>query len=97
MSIEREDPKIGFEEMDFEQLEGDPEYSLVLQEAALEYLQTEDSEYFERDFTGELDSDGYLIRKDGKNSNTKPSQNIGPKGMEYVAERTKEKLRNRAE
>ena len=81
--------------MDFESLEKDPEYSSALQEAALEYLRTEDREYFEREFNGELDSDGYLFKKDGSTSNTKPSQNIGGgKAMDRVLEIVKERIRS---
>jgi len=63
------------------------------QEAALAYLREEDKEYFDREFSGELDTEGYLLRKDGTSSNTKPSQNISGKGMQQVTERlrTKEK------
>ena len=80
--------------MSYEQLEADPNYSAALQEAALEYLRAKDKEYFEREFTGELDSNGYLIGKDSRSSNTKPSQNIGDKGMKEILEAAKEKLRN---
>jgi len=80
--------------MDFVQMEKDPEYIPALQEAALEYLKTEDKEYFEREFNGELDPEGYLLKKDGSPSNTKPSQNIGGgKAMVRVLELAKERLR----
>lgn len=83
--------------MSFEELERDSEYKDILQEAALEYLKTEDKEYFEREFSGELDNEGYLLKKDGSNSNTKPSMNIGGgKAMEAVLEKTKERLRSQS-
>jgi len=86
-----------FEDMDFQQLESDPQYGPMLQEAALLFLKTEDREYFEREFSGELDEEGYLLKKDGGNSNTKPSQNIGGgKAIERVLAITKEKIRNNA-
>lgn len=86
----------GFEDMSFQQLETDPRYSRILQEAALEALKTEDKEYFEREFNGELDAEGYLLRKDGTNSNTKPSQNIsGGKVMRRALEIAKEKIKNK--
>ena len=61
----------------FSGLEGDPARESLLQQKALEYLKTEDAEYFNREFSGELDEEGYLYKKDGTTSNTKPSQNIG--------------------
>ncbi len=49
-----------YESMDFSQLEADPVAGPVLQEMALKYLKEENKDYFEREFTGELDSEGYL-------------------------------------
>jgi hypothetical protein len=66
-----------YESMSFDEIESDPAAGPVLQRVALNYLKTYNKEYFDREFTGELDKDGYLIRKDGQNANTKPSQNIG--------------------
>ncbi len=83
-------PENAYESMDFDQLQADPIAGPVLQEVALEYLKTQDREYFEREFTGELDEDGYLIPKGlNHNSNTKPSHNIGSAGMDWVMEKTK--------
>lgn len=77
------------EAMTFEEVEGDPVYGPVLQQKALEYLQTEQSDFFEREFTGEVDADGYLVRRDGVNPNTKPSQNISGPAVERVLEMLK--------
>ncbi len=83
-----------YESMDFSQIEADPVAGPVLQEMALKYLKEENKDYFEREFTGELDSEGYLDSKKGGSSNTKPSQNIGGGvAMEKVVEWTKEALR----
>ena len=83
-----------YESMNFSQLEADPIAGPILQGKALEYLKTQDAEYFEREFTGELDSEGYLDAKKGGSSNTKPSQNIGGgKAMQWVIDETKAALR----
>lgn len=84
-------PGIDYNSMDFTQLEADPVAGPVLQEKALQFLRTEDSEFFNREFSGELDDDGYLTKKDGTSSNTKPSQNITG-GMQRVVEMTQEAL-----
>lgn len=78
-------------DMELEALRNDPDGNRALEAAALEYLQTEDQEYFDREFTGELDEDGYLVNKDGTSSNTRPSQNITG-GLNRVIEMAKEKL-----
>lgn len=86
-------PGIDYNSMDFTQLEADPIAGPILQEKALQFLRTEDSEFFNREFSGELDDDGYLTKKDGTSSNTKPSQNITG-GMQRVVEMTQEALRS---
>ncbi len=70
-------PESNYESMGFNELERDLVAGPILQKKALEYLQSEGSEYFNREFSGELDDEGYLFKKDGATSNTKPSQNIG--------------------
>ncbi len=89
-----ETPK-DFDAMDFNELEADETAGPVLQAQALQYLRTEQSDYFKREFNDKLDADGYLIKKaDGMTSNTKPSQNIGGgKAMDEVVRRTKEALK----
>lgn len=83
--------------MDFNRLEADPDAGPVLQRMALEYLLTDDRVYFEKFFTGDLDKDSYLIRKDEQKPNTKPSQNIGGGlAMLEVTRMTKENLRRRS-
>ncbi len=92
-----ERPAVSVEEMDFSQLEGDPIFGPILQEKALEYLKKQDAKYFESEFTGELDKDGYLIsRKGSASSNTKPSQNIGSAGMGWVVEETRREAKRRS-
>jgi hypothetical protein len=76
----------------FESLYKDPVAKDILEKVSLEYLQTQDKEYFDREFTGELDTEGYLIKKDGSNSNTTPSMNITGKGMQWVMEKVKAEL-----
>jgi hypothetical protein len=92
-----ESPKeiTNFESMDFLQLEADPVSGPVLQEQALNYLKTEDKEWFEKEFTGEITPDGYLIGKDGK-ANTKPSQCMGSPGVEKVTQMTKKTLKEKS-
>lgn len=81
-----------FEGMDYGALERDPVFGPVLQEMALVYLKAVDTEYFDREYTGERDDAGYLKRKDGAAANTLPSQNV-TSGMKVVEEMTKQKLR----
>ncbi len=88
-----ETPK-DFDAMDFNELEADQTAGPVLQAQALQYLRTEQSDYFKREFNGELDADGYLVKTDGTPSNTKPSQNIGGgRAMDEVVRMTKEALK----
>lgn len=78
-------------DMEWDTLSHDPVAKPILEEESLRYLQTEDAEWFNREFSGELDSEGYLLKKDGTNSNTKPSQNITG-GMQKVVEATRARL-----
>jgi hypothetical protein len=81
-----------YEAMDFNQLESDPTAGPVLQRVALNYLKTYHREYFDREFTGELDNKGYLIKKNGQESSTKPSQNLGGQSMCDVVNMTRIEL-----
>lgn len=84
--------EVNYELMDPLQLESDPVARPILQEKALEYLKTEDKQWFQREFTGELTKDGYLIGKNGS-ANTLPSQAIGGGiAMEKVLRMTREAL-----
>ncbi|MDB5194808.1 MAG: hypothetical protein JWN50_822 [Parcubacteria group bacterium] len=86
-------PGSQFDSMDFAALESDPATGPTLQEQALNYLRTKDSEFFNKEFSGELDSEGYLLKKDGTTSNLKPSQNIGGgAAMQRVEELTRAAL-----
>jgi hypothetical protein len=77
----------------FEQFDNNPEAKEILEKVSLEYLTIQDKEYFDREFTGELDSEGYLIPKDGSFAGTKPSMNIGGgQAMQWVIERVKAEL-----
>ena len=72
---------------------GDPVACDVLERVSLEYLKTQDKAYFDREYTGELDDGGFLIRKDGGKPLEKPSMNIGGgKAMQWVIEKVKAEL-----
>jgi len=83
-----------YDSMDFAQLEADSIAGPILQEVSLYWLKTYDKEYFDREFTGELDSEGYLKSKSGGSSNTKPSQTIQG-NADTIAYMTKDKLMGR--
>ena len=86
-----------FEEMSFFDFEGLPNthpYFSIFQNQMLKYLKTEDTDYFEQNYSGEVDSEGYLFRKDGSNSNSLPSQNTSSKlAMEQVVKMTQDEIR----
>jgi len=81
-----------YENMNFEELRKDSVAGPILEKNALEILQTKDKEYFNREFTGELDEQGYLVRKSDGRALTKPSQNI-ERYREDVVEMTRTELR----
>ena len=71
----------------------DPVAADTLERVSLEYLKTQDEVYFYGQYTGELDSDGFLIRKDGRKPLEKPSMNISEgKAMQWVIEKVKAEL-----
>ncbi len=80
-----------YETMSFDDLEKDVVASAVLREQALNYLKNKDKEWFDKEYTGEVTADGYLIDKDG-NANTKPTQCLGGSGMEEVLNATRAEL-----
>lgn len=85
--------KPNYQTMSYEELEADPVAEPILQQKALEYLRAKDKEYFERNFTGAFDSEGYLIKKGSAGSGSiKPSQSIGDAGLQEVLENTKREL-----
>ncbi len=93
MFKERSKPK-DYKMMSYQELESDPKYLGALDQAALEFLTTEDAKYFNEHFTGELDNAGYLIRKDGGKPINTPSMCIGGgEPMERTAKRAKEIIR----
>lgn len=54
----------------------DPKYSEIFQRNCLSYLKTHDSDWFSKNYSGEVSSSGYLIDKDGNETNFLPSQCI---------------------
>lgn len=77
----------------FEQFHNDSVASEILEKVSLEYLRTQDRDFLNSQYTGELDPDGFLIRKDGGKPLEKPSMNIGGgKAMQWVIERVKAEL-----
>lgn len=79
--------------MNFNELEKDPTAGPILQKKCLEYLKTQDKEWFEQEYTGELDEEGCLIpRSENGGHSTFPSQNITA-GIPWVEEETKKELK----
>lgn len=66
-----------WDSMSFDQLESDPVAEPVLQQVALEYLKRNHPEAFFSEYTGEIDSWGYLETTHKDIGKTKPSQQIG--------------------
>lgn len=60
------------------QLNSDDRFKKILERHALIWLEDNDKEYFERHYSGVAES-GYLLDKDGKETNFLPSQviNVG--------------------
>jgi hypothetical protein len=78
MGIEGASSQFEINSKEFLEMERDPEKNKILQIAALEYLKTNENEpdFMERwGYTGEVDEDGYMIKKDGS-SGPKPSQHF---------------------
>ncbi len=59
-----------------ESLENDPRFQQIIEAESLSYLKTTDSAWFYRNFSGEVSPAGYLIDRQGKETNLLPSQNI---------------------
>lgn len=75
---EQEKPKKYLEgEENSSKLEDSPRFRQMLEEESLNHLKTNDSKWFYENFSGEVSSEGYLIDKNGKETNLLPSQNIG--------------------
>jgi hypothetical protein len=64
----------------------DARYRQIFQEKSMDYLKNEDKDWFESRFGGISDS-GYLLDKNGQETNSLPSQNIsaGIKKVETAA------------
>lgn len=61
---------------DSEEIKDDPRFKELLEKESLNHLKQNDKEYFYRYYSGEIAPSGYLIGKDGKETNSLPSQNI---------------------
>jgi hypothetical protein len=94
MGFEQPKEVADFESMTADQLEHDPVAAEVLQKKALEYLKTQDKEWFDREYTGELTPDGFLIPKVEGAVGTKPFQSVSGDGFLWVIEQTKKELLN---
>lgn len=87
-------PENNYDTMSFSDLEQDPMAGPILQQKALEVLKTDDKEWFDSEYTGELDERGYLVKKNETGASTMPSMNIsGGKVMEKVLELTRAELK----
>jgi len=75
--------EMGIKEEQTRGVESDERYKALYQEASLNYLKTKDAEWFNREFSEELSPEGYLLDKQGKETNLLPSQNITA-GIEEV-------------
>ena len=84
--------KVNYASMNFFQLEADPIAEPILQKVALLFLQTDDKDWYDRKFTGQLDSEGNLIGKREQYSGLKPSKHIPGFKIDKVAEMTKQEL-----
>lgn len=72
------------------QVENDPQFRQLLQANSLRYLETQDREWFHRDFSGQVAPSGYLLDNNGNETPFLPSQNVGPAGWEDVNRQTRE-------
>jgi hypothetical protein len=77
-SLNRQNEKSdqGAVEEAYTNLEGDSRFNKLLEEVALNYLKTKDADYFYENYSGVAPS-GYLIDRQGKETNSLPSQNLG--------------------
>ena len=57
-------------------LNDDPTYQGLLEDTALEYLKTHDTDWFNRNFNGKRDRQGHLLDTDGEPTPFLPSQNV---------------------
>ncbi|OGI95089.1 hypothetical protein A3A03_04040 [Candidatus Nomurabacteria bacterium RIFCSPLOWO2_01_FULL_40_18] len=66
----------------------DPEYKRLLQERSLTYLTKKDPKWFYSLYSGKVSEQGYLLDKNGKETNVLPSQSI-TEGLKEVTEAAK--------
>lgn len=81
--------EMGLEQTDRE-LESNPQFKGILEEESLKYLKANNADWFFSEYSGEVSPQGYLISKDGKETNFLPSQNISagyPEVLEAVRAR----------
>ncbi len=78
--------------------ENNPEYRKFFENESLELLKKHDLEYFNNNYSG-VGEDGYLLDKEGNQTSSLPSQNIGGSlgGIKYsnIKESIDEKFKNR--
>jgi hypothetical protein len=89
-----EQPK-DYQGMSFEQLDADIIARPVLWRIIFEYLKNKDRQYFEKTYTGKINSEGYPELRSGGHTNTTLSQSIGIIGDEArlnVIQMTKDEL-----
>jgi hypothetical protein len=95
MNMEKPTEVLDYASMNESQLLENPVSNEVLQRKALEFLKTKDKEWFDRNFTGEVDAEGYLVAKDGVNITcTKPMGSVGAVGYWDIIQETKRELLN---
>jgi hypothetical protein len=70
-----------------------PIFKSIFEDEALQFLQTEQSDFFAARFNGKRDVDGYLLDTNGNSTNFLPSQNI-TMGIEVVSKEALNKFRN---
>ncbi len=85
-----------YEDLSFEELRNDSEINSLVEQTSLDYIKINDAENFDQEFTGELDSQGYLIRRDGGPPRSKASQLIiSDDAKDLILTRVKLDLRNK--
>ena len=87
--------KVDYGSMSFSQLKSDPIAGPILEQMSLQYLKNKDTYWFDKKFTGEFDSKGFLIAKTARYANSKPSDHINGSltGPEEVVEMVRAELK----
>ncbi len=71
-------------------MEDDERFRSILEAKSLEHLKTKDAKWFSQNFSGKLSPSGYLLDKQGQETNFLPSQNISAGFDEITAAATAE-------